>query len=260
MKKMKGRVAVTDNKKPKTGSGRRAGISSKQLIIGLDYSEPGQAGELVDLLAPLGVSFKVGLELFLAGGPSLVKKLAGESRVFLDLKFHDIPNTVAAAVRSAASHGVWMLNVHAAGGRKMLTAAREAVEGLPHKPLLLAVTVLTSMDDREMAETGCPGSAADRVVRLAGLSRDCGLDGVVCSPLEVEPVKKNIKGSFITVTPGIRGPGEDPGDQSRIASPAQVIRAGGDYLVVGRPVTRAPDPLEAVRNILADMAIDRYGC
>ncbi len=241
---------------------KRSGHSNKdrsieRLIVALDVSDPGRARELVEALSPLGIGFKVGLELFLAGGPQFVEELAGRCRIFLDLKFHDIPNTVAAAVRSAASLKVWMLNVHAAGGRKMLAAAREAAEKADHRPILLAVTVLTSMDDQEMAETGCPGSAADRVVRLARLAEECSLDGVVCSPLEISPVKESVPGHFITVTPGIRAAEEDAGDQSRIATPAGAIRAGGDYLVVGRPITRAADPVEAARSILADMGINR---
>ncbi len=247
---------MTDKHNPKHGPGGGKEVSPGQLIVALDVSDPGRARELVEMLSPLGVGFKVGLELFLAGGPPLVKDLAGRSQIFLDLKFHDIPNTVAAAVRSAASLKVWMLNVHAAGGRKMLAAAREALEGLTPKPLLVAVTVLTSMDDREMIETGCVGSAADRVVRLARLSKECDLDGVVCSPLEIDPVKEQVPDNFITVTPGVRPPGEDAGDQSRIATPAGVIRSGGDYLVVGRPVMRAPDPFVAARNILAEMGIN----
>ncbi len=248
---------MVDMNKPKPGAGSRKEASPEQLVVALDFSDPLRARELVESLSPLGIGFKVGLELFLAGGPSLVEELAGRCRIFLDLKFHDIPNTVSAAVRTAAELKVWMLNVHAAGGRKMLDAARETVDQAAHKPLLVAVTVLTSMDDREMAETGSPGSAADRVVRLARLSYECRLDGVVCSPLEIDPVKKNISESFITVTPGVRSPGDESGDQARIASPSSVIRTGGDYLVVGRPVTRAGDPLQAVRSILADMGINR---
>ncbi len=246
---------MADRNKPLHGPGSGKEIHPGRLIIALDISDPGRAREMVEMLSPLGVGFKVGLELFLAGGPPLVEELAGRSRLFLDLKFHDIPNTVAAAVRSAASLKVWMLNVHAAGGRKMLAAARDALEGMVPRPLLLAVTVLTSMDEREMAETGWVESAADRVVRLALISEECGLDGVVCSPLEIGPVKERVSDTFITVTPGIRLSGADAGDQARIATPAGVVRAGGDYLVVGRPVMKAPDPFEAARKILADMGI-----
>ncbi len=246
---------MTANNEARTGSAREKDFSPGQLIIALDYSDPGQARELVEKLNPLGVGFKVGLELFLAGGPPLVKELARRSPVFLDLKFHDIPNTVAAAVKSAASLGVWMLNVHAAGGKKMLKAAREALQDQKHKPILLAVTVLTSMDDQEMAETGCPGTTGERVIRLARLSAECGLDGVVCSPLEIDLVKNHVSGNLLTLTPGIRPAGENAGDQVRIATPDRVIEAGGDYLVVGRPVTRAPDPYKAVQNIFAAMQI-----
>ncbi len=226
---------------------------SERLIIALDYSDPDQAKKLVDQLKPLGVGFKVGLELFMAGGPALVKELSENCRLFLDLKYHDIPNTVAAAVKAAASYNVWMLNVHAAGGRKMLIAAREAVKGIKKRPILLAVTVLTSMDDQEMAETGCTGRIADRVTDLALLAAECGMDGIVCSPLEIAEVKRSVSEQFITVTPGIRISGESADDQYRIATPEKVIQAGGDYLVVGRPVTRAADPFLAACRILADI-------
>lgn len=224
-----------------------------RLIVALDYSDPALAVDLVERLSPLGVGFKVGLELYMAGGAQLVAALGSENRVFLDLKFHDIPNTVAAAVKAASALRVWMLNVHAAGGRKMLEAARRALYGIKNRPLLVAVTVLTSMDEREMAETGCNPPVTARVERLARLSAECGLDGVVCSPLEIEPVKAAIGQSFLTVTPGIRPGGEALHDQVRVATPAGVIRSGGDYLVVGRPVTGAEDPVATARAILHEM-------
>jgi orotidine-5'-phosphate decarboxylase len=226
---------------------------AQRLLIALDLPDPGRARELVAQLSPLGIGFKVGLELFMAGGPDLVAELADRCRLFLDLKFHDIPSTVAAAVRRASGLGIWMLNIHAAGGREMMIAAREALENCSPRPILLGVTVLTSMSGQSMAETGCPGSAEKRVALLSRLSAECGLDGVICSPLEIARVKESVSPDFITVTPGIRPGGAANDDQSRVAAPGEAIRAGGDYLVVGRPVTRADDPFEAVRKIIAEM-------
>ncbi|MGM0688027.1 MAG: orotidine-5'-phosphate decarboxylase [Bacillota bacterium] len=228
-------------------------INPARLIIALDLPDPERALMLVKILGPLDVSFKVGLELFIAGGPSLVSELTSRYRVFLDLKFHDIPNTAGAAVREAAKLGVWMLNLHASGGRDMMLAARRVVEGLKTKPMLLAVTVLTSMSCRQLAETGNSEIITERVRLLSKLAYECSMDGVVCSPLEIAAVKKAVSTEFITVTPGVRPIGADRGDQSRTGTPADVIRAGGDYLVVGRPVTGAADPLMAAENILAQM-------
>jgi len=227
----------------------------EQLIVALDLAKTGPAMDLVERLSPLGVSFKVGLELYMAGGSKFVSGLVTRGPIFLDLKFHDIPNTAAAAVKKAASLGVSMLNVHASGGREMMMAAREAIEGFAQRPILLAVTVLTSMSERHLVETGCPGSAEEKVNLLALLAAECGLDGVVCSPLEIGSVKKGVSERFITVTPGIRPAGEKVDDQSRVAAPADVARAGGDYLVVGRPITRALDPEAATRAILAEMGV-----
>lgn len=226
---------------------------AERLIVALDYSEPVQAREMVEQLSPLGVGFKAGLELYMAGGPGLITELASRHRLFLDLKFHDIPNTVAAAVRAAAAHGLWMLNVHAAGGRQMMAAAREALEGFNKRPILLAVTVLTSISESDLSETGAPGSASERAALLSKLAAECGCDGVICSPLEVTAVKEANSSHFLTVTPGIRPAGEAKSDQARVATPAEVMRAGGDYLVVGRPITRAADPLQAARMIIAEM-------
>jgi len=225
----------------------------EQLIVALDMAKTGPAMDLVERLNPFGVSFKVGLELYMVGGPKFVSSLVRRGNIFLDLKFHDIPNTTAAAVRRAATLGVSMLNVHASGGREMMNAAREAIEGFDDRPTLLAVTVLTSMNERHLAETGSPGNAEEKVNLLAALAAECGLDGVVCSPLEIGSVKKTVARNFITVTPGIRPAGEAFDDQSRVATPADVARAGGDYLVVGRPITKAQNPVEATRSILIEM-------
>ena len=229
---------------------------AEQLIVALDLYDPGRARELAKQLGPLGVRFKAGLELYMAGGPALIAELAARYDLFLDLKFHDIPNTVAAAARAAAAHGVWMINVHGAGGREMMTAAREAVEDFASRPILLAVTVLTSLNGQDLIETGCPGNVMDRVCLLSKLAGECSFDGVICSPLEIGAVKKTVSPEFITVTPGIRPAGDVAGDQARVATPAEVVRSGGDYLVVGRPITSAADPLQAAEKIIAEMGRD----
>ncbi len=228
-----------------------------RLIVALDLADPLRAKSLAEELSPLGIGFKVGLELYMAGGPALVAELASCYRLFLDLKFHDIPNTAAAAVREAASLGIWMLNLHASGGKAMLLAAREAVESLRHKPLLIAVTMLTSIGDHDLAEIGLSGSTTENVILMARLAAQCGFDGVVCSPLEVAAVKAAVSESFITVTPGIRTGGAEKFDQQRVAAPADVIASGGDYLVVGRPITGAADPFLAAGRIIADMEVAR---
>ncbi len=227
--------------------------AADRLFVALDLPDPGQARKLALKLSPLGVGFKVGLELFMAGGPALVAELASKYKIFLDLKYHDIPNTTAAAVREAAKLGVRIINLHAAGGSKMMNAAVKALEGLPQRPLLIAVTVLTSMDQDDLLETGAAGSAAARVELLARLAAQCGLDGVVCSPLEITAVKQAVSPAFVTVTPGVRPAGAAADDQVRVATAADVIRLGGDYLVVGRPITRADDPLKAAAKIVAEM-------
>lgn len=226
-----------------------------RLFVALDFPDPDQARLLAAHLEPLGVGYKIGLELFLAAGPGFVAELAERYHLFLDLKFHDIPNTVAAAVAQAARLKVRMINIHASGGREMMIAARNALEGLINRPLLLAVTVLTSMGVESMLETGQSADIADRVVRLSVLAARCGLDGAVCSPLEIEAVKKEAPPGFVTVTPGIRPAGVSFDDQARAATPAAVTEAGGDYLVVGRPITRACDPYRATKDILAEMGV-----
>jgi orotidine-5'-phosphate decarboxylase len=191
----------------------------------------------------------------MAEGPRFVEKLAADNRIFLDLKYYDIPDTTAAAVKAAASLGVFMVNLHASGGRKMLTAAREAIANLDKKPILLAVTALTSMDNSDLYETGCSHNTDERVALLAKLAAESGLDGVVCSPLEINIVKNNVSKLFITVTPGVRPENEDANDQVRVASPSEVVRAGGDYLVVGRPITRSDDPGKTTMAILREMGV-----
>lgn len=224
------------------------------IIVALDYAAADEALAVATSLRGTGCAVKVGKELFTAEGPAIVGRLRELGLpVFLDLKFHDIPNTVAGACRAAANLGAWMINVHASGGREMLVAAREAVAAVTSRPLLIAVTVLTSLDRARLAEVGLDVEPATQVARLAELTRDCGLDGVVCSPQEIAVAKRQ-GGDFLAVTPGVRPVGSAQDDQQRIATPAAALAAGADYLVIGRPITRAPSPAEAVAAIAASIA------
>lgn len=230
---------------------RQRGVpAERRIIVALDYAEASQAVRMAERLDPAACRLKVGKELFTRGGPALVEQLLRRDfSVFLDLKFHDIPNTVAAACRAAASLGVWMVNVHAQGGRRMLDAAREGVSGFQHPPLLIAVTVLTSLGGDELREVGYDESPESLVGRLARLTADCGLDGVVCSAREAPALRAAHGPDFRLVTPGIRPAGSAADDQRRVTTPAEAIAAGSDYLVVGRPITAARDPLTALREI-----------
>ena len=225
------------------------------LIIALDFPDAAEALELADRLDPGLCRVKVGKELFTRAGPAVVEALVGRGfQVFLDLKYHDIPNTVAGACRAAAELGVWMVNVHALGGRRMMSAAREAVEQSgPDRPLLVAVTVLTSMADEELAEVGLRGGAKENVMRLATLAREAGLDGVVCSPREAGLIRDRVGTDFLRVTPGVRPAGADRGDQRRTLTPAEALASGADFLVVGRPVTAAPDPSAALTTLVTEI-------
>lgn len=221
-----------------------------RVIVALDYPDAKSALALAGCLSPDVCKLKVGKELFTSSGPDLVRQLVKMGfPVFLDLKFHDIPNTVASACRSAAELGVWMLNVHASGGRKMMDSAREAIEQSSNRPLLIAVTVLTSMNETDLRETGVLVSPRDQVMRLAELAKQCGIDGVVCSAQEATQLRENLGNEFQLVTPGIRPAGTNAGDQSRIMTPASAIRAGSDFLVIGRPITQAENPLSALQSI-----------
>ncbi|MCG3169593.1 MAG: Orotidine 5'-phosphate decarboxylase [Pseudomonadales bacterium] len=233
-----------------------AADAGPRVIVALDYPRAAQAVAMAERLDPRRCRLKIGKELFTADGPEVVRTLVARGfDVFLDLKFHDIPNTVAGAVRAAAGLGVWMLNVHASGGRRMLGAAREALAGLPGRsPLLIAVTVLTSMEEAELRETGVTGGVDEQVLRLAALTLDCGLDGVVCSAREAPALRVRFGARPVLVTPGIRPAGSAPGDQRRTLTPSQAIAAGADHLVVGRPVTGAADPLAALAAIAADIS------
>ncbi len=229
----------------------------ERLIVALDVPSASAAIELVDRLENCCRWFKVGLELFVSAGPSILETLAARGHsVFLDLKFHDIPNTVAGAVRSAAGWGVRMLTVHAHGGPAMLGAARTALEAVPNPPQLLAVTVLTSMDQSQLSAVGLNVSAAEQVKRLAQVGLDAGISGFVCSPQEVGLLRSLTGPRTVLVIPGIRPAGTGMGDQRRTATPAEAFRQGASYLVVGRPITQAANPTEAANRILEEMALN----
>lgn len=222
----------------------------QKIIVALDFADAASALALVDRLDPGLCRLKVGKELFTLAGPDLVRLLVARGfEIFLDLKFHDIPNTVAAACRAAAGLGVWMLNVHAAGGRRMMAAAHEALAGLSQRPYLIAVTVLTSMSAEDLGEVGVADAPADQVRRLARLTQQCKLDGVVCSAQEAAMLRADLGADFRLVTPGIRPAGSEAGDQRRVMTPAEALRAGATDLVIGRPITAAADPLAALRQI-----------
>lgn len=223
-----------------------------RIIVALDTDSPDAALASVSALAGEVGLFKVGMELFPRGGPDLIGRIrAMGAEVFLDLKFHDIPNTVAGAVRSAAALGVKFATVHASGGKAMLAAAAEAAVG--SGTTLLAVTVLTSLDDADLASVGFALPAAEAVDRLAGLAVAAGIRGIVCSAREVAAVRAAVGKQIVLVTPGVRLPGDSAGDQKRVVTPFDAIRAGADYLVVGRPITKSADPAAAARKIAAEI-------
>lgn len=224
-------------------------MSEREIIVALDFPSPAQAIAFADKIVGSQCAVKVGFELFIAGGPALVEQLlAKDLRVFLDLKFHDIPNTVANACTVAAQLGVWMLNVHAAGGTRMLTAASEAIDktNLQTKPILIAVTVLTSLDQPGLAEVGIEHDVTALVLKWAQLAQASGLDGVVSSAREAELIRTNLGEDFVIVTPGIRFSDKSTDDQKRIVTPADARAAGASHIVVGRPITQANDPGQAL--------------
>jgi orotidine-5'-phosphate decarboxylase len=231
--------------------------SDPRIVVALDYADPAPALALAGAVTPAQCRLKVGKELFTRAGPALVEALVGRGYdVFLDLKFHDIPNTVARACAAAAQLGVWMVNVHALGGRRMMEAAREALERHPgpRRPLLTAVTILTSATESDLREIGLEGPPAAHVQRLASLAQAAGLDGVVCSAREAAALRRGLGPAFVLVTPGIRPAGSPPDDQRRTATAAQAVRYGADYLVIGRPVTAATDPMSALRTLNSEIA------
>src|SRR4051812_25179612 len=230
------------------------------ILVALDVESAGKAIELADALRGSVGGFKIGKQLFTAAGPAMVRELTARGdRVFLDLKFHDIPNTVAGAIQSAVATGAWMVNVHASGGAAMMQAAAEAARktaeslGRP-RPLVIAVTVLTSMDDKTLADVGVARGMLEQVVHLAKLAKESGLDGVVASPHEVKAIRAACGSDFQIVTPGIR-PADQQGkdDQARTLTPAEAMAAGSSYLVIGRPITAAPNPREAAEKIAATL-------
>ena len=229
-----------------------------QLLVALDVDSAGEARALADQLRGVVGGFKIGMRLFTSLGPSIVEEFTGRGdRVFLDLKFHDIPNTVAGAVTAATRLGVWMVNVHASGGGPMMRAAREAADQEAARmsrpaPLVIAVTVLTSLSEAVLQEAGVTGSVAAQVERLAALTQASGLDGVVASPQEIALIRARCGAGFAIVTPGIRGAGDAKGDQHRTLTAAGALTAGASHLVVGRPIIAAPDPRAAAERIIAD--------
>ena len=228
---------------------------TSKIIVALDYEKEAEALALVDQIDPSLCRLKVGKEMFTTLGINFVRQLHQRNfDVFLDLKYHDIPNTVARAVRSAADLGVWMVDLHASGGLRMMEEAKRILEPYgKDAPLLIAVTVLTSMEDLDLLQIGINASPMEQVLRLAHLTQRAGLDGVVCSPQEVEILRNACGEDFKLVTPGIRPIGADFGDQRRVMTPTAAIRAGSDYLVIGRPITKADNPAEVLRSINASI-------
>ena len=229
-------------------------MSNPKIIVALDYPNADEAFALVSRLDPALCRLKVGKELFTIAGPQFVEKLIRQGfEIFLDLKFHDIPNTTAQACKAAASLGVWMVNVHALGGKRMMEAAREGLANFNNPPKLIAVTVLTSMAQADLAEVGISVTPAEQVLRLAALAHASGLDGVVCSALEAQQLRHQVGADFCLVTPGIRPADAAADDQSRIMTPRAALENGANYLVIGRPITKAVDPLLALQQIANDI-------
>jgi orotidine-5'-phosphate decarboxylase len=228
--------------------------NTPRIIVALDFPEESQALSLVDQLDPTLCRLKIGKEMFTRLGPAFVERIAAKGfQIFLDLKFHDIPNTVAAACAAAADLGVWMVNVHASGGRRMMEAARERLENYAQRPLLIGVTILTSLGQEDIAEVGYTGSPEENVVRLARLADSSGLDGIVCSPLEAAAVRPQVSGEFLLVTPGVRPGFASTDDQKRVMTPRDALDNGADMLVIGRPITAAEDPMKNLHLILEEI-------
>lgn len=225
-------------------------MMDSKIIVALDFNDLAEVLQFVRQIKPSECRLKVGKELFTAYGPQIVRELQALGfEVFLDLKFHDIPNTVYKAIRVAADLGVWMVNVHASGGREMLTRARQAIADSQHKPLLIAVTILTSLSEAAVTEIGYKHSLREQALHLARLSHECRLDGVVCSAHEAAEIKQATSVGFLTVTPGIRLSADKVDDQTRIMTPSVAVTSGADYLVIGRPITQSTAPAETLRII-----------
>jgi orotidine-5'-phosphate decarboxylase len=228
--------------------------TADRVFVALDVPGGEEARCLVDRLKGEATSFKIGLQLFCSAGPGLVRELAADgSSVFLDLKFHDIPNTVAGAVRSVAGLGAAVINVHCSGGPEMLRAARAALEG-ENRPALVGVTVLTSLNDDDLRTLGVAHTSGGQVLLLARMAKESGLDGVICSAKELPLLRRELGEDFLLITPGIRPAWSEAGDQKRITTPKQALQSGASALVIGRPVTGAPDPAEAMRRVLEEIA------
>lgn len=225
-----------------------------RIIVALDYPDAASAWGLIDQLDAGMCRLKIGKEMFTRLGPDFVRQVIARGfEVFLDLKYHDIPNTVAAACDAAADLGVWMMNLHASGGRRMMEAAAERLSGRAERPLLIGVTILTSLSQEEIGEVGYQGTPAENVSRLAALAEDSGLDGVVCSPREAALLRQQRREGFLLVTPGVRPASASLDDQTRVMTPADAIDAGASFLVVGRPITAAADPLAALQAINSEI-------
>ena len=229
-------------------------MNDPKVLVALDFAREQQALQLADQLDPALCRLKIGKEMFTRFGPAFIEKIHKKNfEVFLDLKFHDIPNTVARACESASDLGVWMINLHALGGRRMMETAAEALAKRQSSPYLIAVTVLTSMSAQDLSELGIQQSPAELAVHLARMAKDSGLDGVVCSAQEAPLMRKTLGEQFILVTPGIRPKGSDVNDQQRIMTPTDAIRNGSSYLVIGRPITQSEDPVGILRTINSEL-------
>lgn len=226
-------------------------MSEPKIIVALDFNNKAQVTSLVKQLDPSDCRLKIGKELFTSFGPDIVREVQDMGfEVFLDLKFHDIPVTVAKACRSAADLGVWMLNVHALGGANMMKSAVQSVQDSQNSPILIAVTILTSHSSSDIHQIGINGDVEQNVLSLANLARNCGLTGVVCSAKETNILRKEIQDDFILVTPGIRPAGSDTNDQKRVVTPKEALQMGSTYLVIGRPVTQSKEPEKALKSII----------
>lgn len=230
-------------------------LDLKRVIVALDFATENDAWQMIEFLDPNRCRVKVGNELFTRAGPAFVSRIINAGfDVFLDLKYHDIPTTVAGACSAAADLGCWMVNVHASGGRNMMSAASECLARYQMRPQLIAVTVLTSLDGTSVAEVGFTTGAEQLVLRLAVLGQECGMDGVVCSTHELGAIKQRCGQGFVAVTPGVRPKGSASDDQRRVATPSRAIAAGADFIVIGRPITRAVNPGHALDSVYAEIS------
>jgi orotidine-5'-phosphate decarboxylase len=226
---------------------------AEKIIVALDFSKKEEMERIVSSLEDTGCAFKIGLESFLNFGVSFVKEFSKKHKVFLDLKFADIPNTVASAIKTASNFGVWMLNLHLIPGRKVLKNVKESLKNIPNQPLIIGVTVLTHMEEKDLKEIGLEIPVEDLALKLAILGKEEGIDGVVCSALEVEKIKKFCGNDFLCIVPGIRLPEDEKNDQARISTPSFAISKGADYLVIGRSITKAESPRTAFFKILENI-------